>query len=74
LPLTSVKVDEGYQLEISPSELHTLGTNLRKLYLLSKSHGVPQGRKSFLEVDGVLADLLALAGPELQATRQPWVR
>ncbi|WP_348270169.1 DUF4263 domain-containing protein [Edaphobacter paludis] len=66
LPLTSVKVDEGYQLEISSSELHTLGTNLRKLYLLSKSHGVPQGRKSFLEVDGVLADLLALAGPELQ--------
>jgi hypothetical protein len=66
LPLTSVKVDEGYQLEISSSELHTLGTNLRKLYLLAKSYGVPQGRKSFVEVDGTLADLLALAGPELQ--------
>jgi hypothetical protein len=37
LPLTSVKVDEGYQ-----------------------------GKKSFLEVSGALADLLALAGPELQ--------
>jgi hypothetical protein len=66
LPLTSVKVDEGYQLEINSSELYTLLTNLRKLYQLANAYGVPQGKKSFLEVGGALADLLALAGPELQ--------
>lgn len=66
LPLTSVKIDEGYQLEISSSELYTLLTNLRKLYQLANAYGVPQGKKSFLEVGGALADLLALAGPELQ--------
>jgi hypothetical protein len=66
LPLTSVKVDEGYQLEINSSELYTLLINLRKLYQLANAYGVPQGKKSFLEVSGALADLLALADPELQ--------
>ena len=66
LPLTSVKVDEGYQLEINSSELYTLLINLRKLYQLANAYGVPQGKKSFLEVSGALADLLALAGPDLQ--------
>jgi hypothetical protein len=66
LPLTSVKADEGYQLEISSSELYTLLSNLRKVYQLANAYGVPQGKKSFLEVSGALADLLALAGPELQ--------
>ena len=66
LPLTSVKVDEGYQLEINSSELYTLLTNLRTLYKLANAYGVPQGKRSFLEVNGTLADILALAGPELQ--------
>jgi hypothetical protein len=66
LPLNSVKVDEGYQLEISSSELYTLLTSLRTLYQLANAYGVPQGKKSFLEVSGALAELLALAGPELQ--------
>jgi hypothetical protein len=81
LPLTSVKVDEGYQLEITSSELYTLLINLRKLYQLANAYGVPQGKKSFLEVSGALADLLALADPELQEfftskgstkSRSPW--
>ena len=66
LPLNSVKVDEGYQLEISSSELYTLLSSLRTLYQLANAYGVPQGKKSFLEVSGALAELLALAGPELQ--------
>jgi hypothetical protein len=66
LPLNSVKVDEGYQLEIHSSELHKLLLSLRKLYQLANAYGVPQGKKSFLEVGGAIADLLALAGPELQ--------
>lgn len=66
LPLTSVKTDEGYQLEISSSELYTLLINLRQLYQLANAYGVPQGKKSFLEVRGALADLLTLAGPDLQ--------
>ena len=66
LPLTSVKVDEGYQLEINSSELYTLLINLRKLYQLANAYGVPQGKKSFLEVSEALANLLALADPELQ--------
>jgi len=66
LPLTSIKADEGYQLEINSSELYTLLTNLRSRYKLANAYGVPQGKKSFLEVNGTLADILALAGPELQ--------
>lgn len=66
LPLTSVKADEGYQLEINSSELYTLLINLRKIYQLANAYGVPQRKKSFLEVSGALADLLTLAGPELQ--------
>lgn len=66
LPLNSVKVDEGFQLEISSSELYTLLVNLRKLYQLANAYGVPQGKKSFLEVGGALADLLHFGGPELQ--------
>ena len=66
VPLTSIKANEGYQLEINSSELYTLLTNLRSLYKLANLYGVPQGKKSFLEVNGTLADILALAGPELQ--------
>jgi len=66
LPLTSIKVDEGYQLEIHSSELHTLLINLRQIYQLANAYGVPQGKKRFFEVSGALADLLALAGSELQ--------
>jgi len=66
LPLNSVKVDEGFQLEIHSGELYTLLVNLRKIYQLANAYGVPQGKRSFLEVGGALADLLTLAGPELQ--------
>lgn len=66
LPLNSIKVDEGYQLEIHSSELYTLLISLRKLYQLANAYGVPQGKKSFLEVGEPLADLIAIAGPELQ--------
>jgi len=45
-------------------------THCSSIYVSSinsrNAYGVPQGKKSFLEVSGALADLLALAGPELQ--------
>lgn len=66
LPFSSIRADEGYQLEIHSSELYTLLLSLRKLYQLANAYGVPQGKKSFLEVGGAVADLLALAGPEIQ--------
>jgi hypothetical protein len=46
LPLTSIKTDEGYQLDISSSELYTLLLSLRQLYLLANAYGVPQGRRA----------------------------
>jgi Domain of unknown function (DUF4263) len=66
LPLTSIKMDEGYQLEIKSGELYKLLLNLRQLYQLANAYGVPQGRKSFFEIRGALADMLALADVELQ--------
>lgn len=65
IPFSSIRAEEGYQLEIHSSELYSLLVNLRKLYQLANAYGVPQGKKSFLEVGGALADLLALAGPEI---------
>jgi hypothetical protein len=66
LPLTSIKVDEGYQLEVSSSELYALLLNLRQIYKLANAYGVPQGKKSFLEIGGALADILTLGDPEIQ--------
>ncbi len=66
LPLTSVKADEGYQLAINSNELYNLLIRLRSVYELAKAYGVPQGKKKILGVGGTLANILTLAGPELQ--------
>jgi hypothetical protein len=66
-PLTSIKKEEGFQLELKASELAVLMRELSGLYRLGRSGGVPQGKVEFLKVEQSLSTLLQLTQQDLQA-------
>ena len=63
--LANLKKGEGYKLEIKAGELLPLLRELSSLYKLSREEGVPQGRKSYVRLEGHLAEFLAMSQADL---------
>jgi len=67
IPLTSLKKDEGFRLDLHASEILELFGALKKLYDLHAVAGVPQGEGEFVRVDERLAAVARMTPEELTA-------
>jgi hypothetical protein len=67
IPLSTLKAGESYKLAIHAQELRTLVEGVAKLYRLHEQLGVPQGQKTFMQVNPQLAKLLSHGEKELTA-------
>ena len=65
IPLSSVKIGEGYKLELKSAEMLSVYEHVGKLYDLHASAGVPRGKKSFVQVTPQLEALAAIENTEL---------
>ena len=66
IPLSTLKKDEGYKLEIKSSELLTLFRGLTELYQLHAQSGVPRGDVEFIRVNQNLAELTRIPPGDLR--------
>lgn len=60
IPLSKVKVGEGYKLEVKSAELLDLINQLKPLYELHRDGGVPRGERKFVQSTPQLEQLSAL--------------
>ncbi len=67
IPLSSLKKDEGYRLELKSGELLPLVRQLNALYGLHGEHGVPQGEVRFLQLADSLQGLSNLDRSEFRS-------
>lgn len=67
LPLSKLKKDEGYKLELHAGELLELVDHVRSLYKLHSERGVPMGEGHFVRVDTRIATLAQLPRHEFHA-------
>lgn len=67
IPLTSVKMGEGYKLEIKSAELLKLITELESLYELHQDGGVPRGKKKFIQATPQLEQLASLTAVDVKS-------
>jgi len=67
IPLSSLKKDEGYRLELKSGELLPLVQQLNALYRLHDEHGVPQGEVRFLQLADSLQGLSSLDRTEFRS-------
>ena len=65
IPLSQLKKDEGYKLEIKSSELLSLFNHLSDLYQLHSQSGVPRGDVEFVPVNRQLADIARMPPGDL---------
>jgi len=65
IPLSSLKAGDEFKLTVHAQELLTLLEGLVPLYRLHRAHGVPRGRRRFVEVDGTMANFIALGEKDL---------
>lgn len=65
IPLSSVRVGEGYKLEIKTAELLQLYGELTQLYELHQSEGVPRGKKKYVQATPQLEQLASLSDSEV---------
>jgi len=63
IPLSALKKDEGYRLELASLELLNLVRELILLYKLHAKHGIPFGMTEFVPVDSAVANLAAPTRP-----------
>ena len=66
IPLSRLKKDEGYKLEISSIEVLKLFEGLADLYELHAQEGVPRGNAEYVRVNRKFAQLLAMSEPQLR--------
>ncbi|MCG7861594.1 MAG: DUF4263 domain-containing protein [Candidatus Thiodiazotropha endolucinida] len=66
IPLNSVKVGEGYKLELKSAELLRLIQELKPLYDLHKEGGVPRGEKKYVQATPQLQQLAELTSHDTQ--------
>ena len=66
IPLSSLKKDEGYKLDMSSVEVLTLFEGLANLYELHKQEGIPHGNVQYVKVNRKLAQLAALPDSQLR--------
>jgi hypothetical protein len=65
ISLSTLKKNEGFQLELHSNEVLTLRHDLYELARLHRERGIPDERAHFLKVKDNLAALLELTQPEL---------
>jgi len=66
IPLHSVKMGEGYKLELKSAELLKIYEHIGTLYDLHAATGVPKGSKKYVQVTPQLEALSSLGDYELQ--------
>ena len=66
IPLSKLKKDEGYKLEISSNEVLKLFEGLADLYELHAQEGVPRGNAEYVRVNRKFAQLVAMSEPQLR--------
>lgn len=66
IPLSSLKKDEGYKLEIGSVEVLALFDGLADLYALHAREGIPRGDTEFIRVNRKLVQLAALSDSQLR--------
>ena len=65
IPLSWLKADEGYKLELSSSELFTLFREVRPLYEFVRERGIPYGRRRWVRLQHTLAAFLKINEKDL---------
>ena len=66
IPLSNLKKDEGYKLEISSKEVLKLFEGLADLYELHAQEGVPRGTTEYVRVNRKFAQLVAMSESQLR--------
>jgi hypothetical protein len=66
IPLSALKKDEGYRLELASLGLLNLVRELIPLYKLHAKHGIPFGMTEFVPVDSAVANLAALPSDQVR--------
>lgn len=66
IPLSTLKKDEGYRLDIKAGELRKLFDEVGALYQLHAQTGVPRGTHEFVRVNQTLAELVKLPSTQLR--------
>lgn len=67
IPLSSLKIGEGYKLELKSAELLNLINELKPLYDLHHEGGVPKGQQKFIRTTPQLEQLANLTSDELSS-------
>ncbi len=67
IPLNSVKVGEGYKLELKSAELLLLIQELKPLYDLHKESGVPRGERKYVQATPQLQLLAELTSHDTRS-------
>ena len=67
IPLSSLKMGEGYKLELKSAELLNLISELRPLYDLHQEGGVPKGQQTFIRNTPQLQQLANLTSNEVSS-------
>lgn len=67
IPLSSLKMGEGYKLELKSAELLNLINELKPLYELHQEGGVPKGQQTFIKNTPQLQQLANLTSDEVSS-------
>lgn len=65
IPLSSVKIGEGYKLELKSAELLLLINELKPLYDLHRDGGVPRGQRKYVQATPQLEQLASLTSSDV---------